>query len=114
MTDDAQNCLPCPLACFGLAKGNWMERSGSFHGETKDDGGDKRRLGLGDRRCATSGGDRGGGDGDGGGHGRDGDGGGGSGGSPSFLSYLTQQLNVSIKLPLHTTDTAPYYPIRLS
>ena len=71
MTDDAQNCLPCPLACFGLAKGNWMERSGSFHGETKDDGGDKRRLGLGDRRCATSGGDRGGGDGDGGGHGRD-------------------------------------------
>ena len=43
-----------------------------------------------------------------------GGGGGGSGGSPSFLSYLTQQLNVSIKLPLHTTDTAPYYPIRLS
>ena len=68
MTDDAQNCLPCPLACFGLAKGNWMERSGSFHGETKDDGGDKRRLGLGDRRCATSGGggDCGGGSGCGG------------------------------------------------
>ena len=38
------------VCLFRAAKGNWMERSGSLHGESKDDSGDKRRLGLGDRR----------------------------------------------------------------
>eukprot|EP00904_Undaria_pinnatifida_P014079 jgi/Undpi1/9801/HiC_scaffold_27.g12255.m1 len=34
-------------------QGNWMERSGSLHGELAEDGGDKKRLGFGERRGAS-------------------------------------------------------------